>query len=261
MRSDPRRKPDDWSARAERLSRFLDVPMAALSLIFFGLVIVDTTVDPSSSLSPWISGFVTGIWLLFVLEFGIRLAIAREKDVYLQNHWFDLLILLVPMLRVLRAFQTVRAFAALGRAPLVSRGLLLIRLGTSFRRGLTGLEAFFKASRFGIVVGVTVLTVLIASVLFWLFERDADPSRVRTFWDALYWSAAIVTTVGSDITPVTGAGRVLAVFMMLYGMTVFGYFVSQAAAWIATERSRPLLKGEPDRPPSPPPIGEDDHAS
>ena len=42
-----------------------------------------------------------------------------------------------------------------------------------------------------------------------LLEAGAPGARIQDFGDALWWSAALVTTIGSELYPVTAAGRVL----------------------------------------------------
>lgn len=85
---------------------------------------------------------------------------------------------------------------------------------------------------------VLVVVQIAAAAIMVLLERGHPQSSIKTFGDSLWWSAAIVTTVASDLNPVTLWGRLLAVAMMIYGMAVFGYLVSQIVAVIQESPSR-----------------------
>jgi voltage-gated potassium channel len=196
----------------------LDLPMAVLSLVFFGLVVADLAAPPESSCHDWLDKAYLTIWGLFLLEYLVKLGLAPNKRLYLRHRWLDLMVLLFPMLRLVRV---VRLFYA---------GFSVVRLGLAMRRGVRGLEHFLIASRFGYVAGLTVVVVLASSAAMLALERGNPNSSIRSFGDALWWSAAIVTTVASDLSPKSAGGRILAVGMMVYGMAVFGYFVSHAVS-------------------------------
>jgi voltage-gated potassium channel len=108
------------------------------------------------------------------------------------------------------------------------QGMWLFRIGIALRRGARGISRFWQRSRLDLVMALTGVVVVIGATLMLLLERGHPQGRIQDFGDALWWSAAVVTTVASDLNPVTPGGRLLAVFMMVYGMTVFGYLVSQA---------------------------------
>ena len=46
--------------------------------------------------------------------------------------------------------------------------------------------------------------------------------RLHSFFDALWWSTATITTVGyGDIFPVTAAGRIIGAMTMVVGISTF----------------------------------------
>ena len=64
-------------------------------------------------------------------------------------------------------------------------------------------------------------------------ERNAVGAKITTFPDALWWSATTVTTVGyGDTVPVTGAGRLVAVGLMVGGIALLGAVTATLASWI-----------------------------
>jgi hypothetical protein len=51
-------------------------------------------------------------------------------------------------------------------------------------------------------------------------------AAITGFGDALWWSATLVTTISSELYPVTVPGRILGIFLMLYAVRVFSYFIA-----------------------------------
>jgi voltage-gated potassium channel len=54
---------------------------------------------------------------------------------------------------------------------------------------------------------------------------------LRDYGDALWWTAMILTTMGSSYWPVTAEGRILCIFISLYAFGVFGYFTAFLATF------------------------------
>lgn len=57
-------------------------------------------------------------------------------------------------------------------------------------------------------------------------------SNIKTAGDAIWWAFVTITTVGyGDRFPVTSAGRIIAAFLMITGVALFGTFTGFVAAW------------------------------
>ena len=79
-------------------------------------------------------------------------------------------------------------------------------------------------------MGLAALTWLSSAVAFTLAEGPGDGSRVASFFDSLWWSLTTMATVGyGDIYPVTGAGRLIAGFTMLVGISTFAVVTAKVA--------------------------------
>jgi len=89
---------------------------------------------------------------------------------------------------------------------------------------------------------------LISAHLLWIVERHYDPdmfpkSYLAGVWEALWWSLVTATTVGyGDKTPKSIIGRTIAMFWMLAGLFVVGYFASA----IAVDRLQTAITGPED---------------
>ena len=69
--------------------------------------------------------------------------------------------------------------------------------------------------------------------------ETASDSTIRTAEDALWWSLATVTTVGyGDVYPKTTVGHIVAGFLMIAGIALFGTFTATVASFFVQQDSR-----------------------
>ena len=204
----------------ERISRFCDVPLALASIILVLLTIIQL----SGELSPQWSGRVavlgSALWGLFLIEFIVKFTLAPVKWRYLRRDWLDALVVLLPLLRILRVAQLLRT----------ARALSLVRLLILGGQSSSAAIELLRRRRLGQLALISLLIILLGAALVFVLESDMPGSTIRTFGDALWWSAALVTTVGSELYPATGSGRFLGFFLMLYAVAVFTYFTAALAS-------------------------------
>jgi voltage-gated potassium channel len=62
------------------------------------------------------------------------------------------------------------------------------------------------------------------------FENGA-PGGLDSYGEALWWTAMVMTTMGSQYWPQTLEGRVLCVLLALYAFGVFGYVTAMLASF------------------------------
>ena len=98
-----------------------------------------------------------------------------------------------------------------------------------YRDGLDLLQDFLKlliSPIFLIVTFAGNLTVVMFSWLFFQIEFGINPN-VLSHLDSLWWAFATVTTVGyGDIIPVTEAGKILGIGLMLVGSAIFATYTA-----------------------------------
>jgi voltage-gated potassium channel len=236
----PKRLRDDPSAREElreKLDRYLDVPLALASLALVLLAVIELS---GEARGPWEARLATlgwVLWGLFFVEFAAKLALAPVKRRYLRQHWLDVLIVLLPFLKVLRLAQVLRA----------TRALPAFRLLVFGGRGSQSTLALLRRRRLGQLAIISAMVMLIGAALGFLLEAGAQGSPIQDFGDALWWSAALVTTIGSELYPVTTAGRILGFVLMIYAIGIFTYFIGSVAsvlvAFDAGQTRKPRDKG------------------
>ena len=70
-------------------------------------------------------------------------------------------------------------------------------------------------------------TIVTGSLIIFYVESPHPDSQINSMLDAIWWTAATVTTVGyGDIVLVTDTGRIVAIFFMFFGIAVLGIFLS-----------------------------------
>ena len=206
------------------VDRLLQGPAIVLSFVWLGLLIFDLTHGLNTPLT--ILTYV--IWAFFLADFLLEFVIAPHKLTYLRGHWLTALALALPTVRV---FTVLRALRALRVASAI-RSLGLLRLLTSLNRGMRALAATLGRRGIGFVIALTVIVVGVGAAGMTYFESVvARPgSGIHSYWDGLWWTAMLMTTMGSDYWPRTVEGRILAFALAVYAFTVFGYITATLAS-------------------------------
>ena len=89
------------------------------------------------------------------------------------------------------------------------------------------------------------MVMLVGAALGFLLEAGAPGSPIEDFGDALWWSAALVTTIGSELYPVTVSTNPRIRPAVIYAIGVFTYFIgSVASVLVAFDASRTQKQGD-----------------
>lgn len=219
------------------LDEWLTVPMVLLSLAWLGIVVWEL-VSGSSELFATVG---TAIWILFIAEFLLRFALAPEKGPFLKSNWLTVIALAVPALRLFRALSFLRAARAL-------RGIRLVRIVGTANRSMNALRSTLARRGFGYVAGLTLLVVGLGAAGMLNFENAREVDGGFTgYWDALWWTGMLVTSIGSEFWPKTTEGQVLTFLLSLYGLAVLGYITATLASFFvgrdAQQKAGPLPSG------------------
>lgn len=199
------------STRQELWERRTEWPLAATAVLFLAAYAVDVLAQPGGAAAVAIHAVVTVSWGAFLVDYVVRLSLADNRGRWFFRHLFDLAIVVLPMLRPLRLLRLVTLIAVLQRVA-----------GNAIR---------------GRVVMYTVcgaiLLVFVASLAVLEAERGLPEADIQSFGQAVWWSVTTITTVGyGDLTPVSTTGRVIAVFLMIGGISLVGSITATLASWI-----------------------------
>ena len=209
-----------WEA-LRRLDDWLDGPMLVLSVAWLGLLLYELGYGTSALLET----FGVAIWIIFALEFALRFALAPEKRPFLKSNWLTIAALIVPAVRIFRALRIFRAARAL-------RGVRLVRIVGTANRSMGALKSALRRRRFHYVAVMTIIVIALGAAGMLNFEpaREVE-GGFKSYADALWWTAMLLTTIGSAFWPVTVEGRILALLISVYGLAVFGYITASFASF------------------------------
>ena len=171
-----------------------------------------------------------GEWTSFRIQtqFGLEFLVAPDKRVYLRKRWVTAFSLALPALRLLRLAWLGR----LARLLRATRGVRLARLLATVNRGMRTLAITFKRRRLGYVVILTFIVATTAAAGMYRFEFDARGGPgFEDYGAALWWTAMLLTTMGSEYWPRTSEGRILCLLLAMYAFAVFGYVTAAIAAY------------------------------
>ncbi len=216
------------------LDGWLRVPMVSLSVAWLAIVVWEL-VSGSSALLETIG---TVIWIIFIAEFLIRLALAPAKLPFIKSSWLTILALAVPALRLFRALTFLRAARAL-------RGIRLVRIVATANRSMNALKSTLARRGFVYVVGLTIVVIALGAAGMLNFENAHDaPGGFTSYGHALWWTGMLVASLGSDFWPTTTEGRLLTMLLAIYGLAVFGYITATFASFFigrdAQDRKTPV---------------------
>ncbi|HEX6084045.1 MAG TPA: ion transporter [Thermoanaerobaculia bacterium] len=204
-----------------QLEQMLERPMIVLSLVWVALVALEFAQGLTRPVE--IAGLV--IWGLFAADFLIKLLVAPRKWLFLRRNWITALSLLLPAFRLLRLGRAFRAVRVL-------RGVRFAKMLGTLNRGMRALRRSMRRQGFGYVVALTLLVLFSAAAGMMAFEREGPNRTVfATYSSSLWWTAMLMTSLGSEFWPKTGGGRALTLVVALYSFAVFGYITATLASF------------------------------
>ena len=158
------------------------------------------------------------LWGVFVVDYGWRFFLSKEKWRFIIENIFDLLAIL-PLNAIFTVFRLGRIFrlARLTKLLKLTRLLRIVGLTGKLEKKVSrllrtnGLLYILYLNSFIVLLGSSILSVV----------------EEKSFSDSLWWSLVTVTTVGyGDIIPTSIFGKWLAVLLMLVGIGTIGMLTS-----------------------------------
>ncbi|MCY1065263.1 ion transporter [Nannocystis sp. RBIL2] len=211
------------SGALHRLESWLEGPMVVLGLIWLALLVVEFI----WGLPRFLELTSTAIWIVFIVDFAVRFALAPAKLAYLRRNWLTALSLTLPALRLLRIFRAFRVF----QVARAARGVRLVRVISSVNRGMGALGKSMSRRGLGYVVSLTFVVLLAGSAGMYAFEYDPEGNGLDSYGDALWWTAMLMTTIASEYWPRTPEGRLLCLLLSAFSIGIIGYLTASLATF------------------------------
>lgn len=207
----------------ERIDRFLHAPQTEIALVVLILlsvilVVIEVVLETRGLTIRWVRHLQVGLTSIFICELSLRYWVARKKRRFWRNYWLDVLAVM-PMVNAFRLLRLLRI-------------LRLLRAGILLNRSLGRLSSEI-ATRLGMQIGVFMvigLIVLTGGLATYLFEAPDNP-RIDSLRDSMWWSFLSLVAgepIGGD--PQTDIGRLIALMVMMGGLTTFAVFTGVVSA-------------------------------
>lgn len=169
--------------------------------------------------------------ILFFIDFILSLKNRKLKN-YWKLSWLDLLAS-IPNL-ALWGFKSFGWFFYL---------CALIRIARCALRLVVYLFLGKERALMSIASSLLFASIFISSLLVLQIEKDLANSNIKSLEDSLWWAISTVTTVGyGDNFPVSLNGRIVGVFLMFVGITLFSMLSALVLSWLLTS----IVKNEDD---------------
>lgn len=198
----------------EKWRRAVEWPLVGASVVFLVAYAWDVIGDYGGARNDALQIVMWAVWVPFLIDYVVMLVLARERWRWFYRHLFDLAVVALPFLRPLRLLRLLPLLAVLRRAA-----------GTALR----GRVIVYT-------VASAILLIVIAALAELSVEQNAPGATIRSFPEALWWACVTITTVGyGDYTPVTEAGRLIAVGLMVSGIALLGVVTATIASWFVEQ--------------------------
>lgn len=215
----------------KKLSAVYNVGIVVLAVVSVSMAFADL-LGAGIVNQAWFYPLDNAILIVFAIDYIVRFILAKGKGDFFKKNIFDL-IAIIPFNSLFSMFRFFRIFRIL-RVTKIAKLAKLARFIGMGGRLKSKVNGFLRTNGLIYVIYLNIASIVLGAVLIYIFEKDIT---VHTFSDAVWWSFVTTTTVGyGDISPSTSAGRIVAAFLMIFGIglismltgTVATYFTGKA---------------------------------
>ncbi|WP_289818467.1 potassium channel family protein [uncultured Duncaniella sp.] len=202
-----------------RRPRIIEV-MNLIVLILSVLLIVFISVDTFKNFLENHSYMVFQLWvcIFFIADFFMELTYSDKKWSFVRRR-LAFLLLSIPYLNIIN----LTGMHLSGDVLYFVRFIPLARGALAMSIVIGYLSSNAVTSLFMSYIVILLMITYFCSLIFYAMEQPVN-YQVTTYWSALWWALMNMSTVGCDISPVTVAGKIVAVILPIAGMIVFPLF-------------------------------------
>ena len=179
------------------------------------------------------------VCMFFILDFFVGLWASDDKWTFFK-HRLLFLLLYITYLNIVNQMHltlTPDALYFVRFIPL-ARGALAMSIVIGY------LSSNAVTSLFMSYLVIMIMVAYFCSLIFFQREHPVNP-QIDTYWTALWWSAMMMSTVGSSISPVTVAGKVIAVVLPIAGMIIFPLFTVYLTNYVTNSMKKAQERRDP----------------
>lgn len=199
-------------------------PLIVASFLWLVAYSWKSIADAKGGLAVFLWSIIGLTYVMFLVDYLVRLTLAKPRATWFRGHLFDLAVVFVPMLRALRL---LRALTSL-----------------TFGKQTAGTALRSRISIYG--AGASLLVIYLCALAVLDAERHAPNANIVNFGDAIWWAFVTVATVGyGDFYPVTAVGRIWAVALMAGGIAIVGTVTATVSSYVIEKAARGRDDDEP----------------
>lgn len=223
----------------KKINSITEKPLIFLSFVWLGLLVYEFVYG----LTPTLEAVIYILWGVFILDFVVEFALSGWKTQYIKNNFLIFISLFIPAFRILRIFRSFRVL----RATRAVRSVSLVRILATLNQGFKTLQEVFGGSGVKYIALFTIIMVFAGAAGIFYFENNDvltangipvnSSAQIQNYGDALWFTAMLLMTIGSEYWPKTLEGRILTFFLSLYAVGVFGFITATIASLLIGKKS------------------------
>lgn len=210
---------EKYLSKPKRLALLgLHLLVLAASVIMIIWITKDTIDNVSFLSSPSYMRFQLWVCFLFLFDIVVDWTVSPNKLRYFLSNIF-FIIISIPWLNIIQwlgIHMSPEITYVMKFVPMVRAGYVLALVSGA-------LSANKALSMMAVYIIWVITSVYFGSLMFFVEEHYINP-LVTSWWDALWWAALNITTVGCEISPYTATGKILAIILSGEGLILFPVF-------------------------------------
>jgi voltage-gated potassium channel len=232
----PQTKAFEISPRLSTWRRRTDLPLLVIAVGSLPLLLLETVASRLSEIDrTFLFAVNVLVFIAFAIDYLVELAVTYNRRLYVRTQLASLMIVVSQLLAILPALEFLGIFRGARALRVIGTLSRVIGIGAASRE--QG-RRFFKERAASVAFGIAGFTLITSAVAFTIAEDVGEGRRIHSFFDALWWSASTITTVGyGDIYPATAAGKLVAVFTMVVGVSTLAVVTARIAQFLVGNSS------------------------
>ena len=197
-----------------RLGRIVETAVAVFVVMSLCTLVAETMVSPDGTAFRWLTRLDMALLAIFSVEYVLRVLTNPKPWRYVRSFYgvIDLLAVISGIVHIasLRGAKTLRILR-------VFRVFKLVRYSDAVERIADAFDDI--KDELAIHLGATAVLTFVASYGIYEFEHETNESYGNIF-ECAYWAVASLTAGAEGVAPVTVAGKVLTMLLVLIGLGV-----------------------------------------
>ena len=242
----------------DRLSAGVDIAIISVIGVNVLAIVIETLPWVTGGLARALQVLEVASVLLFTVEYLLRLWTARYRRPGQRGMVGALRFAVSPAglidLMAIVPFYLPFVIAVdlrFVRVLRIARFLRLLKLGRYLRSvALFGKVLRERRDELLITVMMTALLLLMASILMYYIEGEAQSDKFPNILSSLWWAVVTLTTIGyGDVVPVTGWGRLLSGLVAVMGIGLVAVPTGIVSSGFIDELGKQRKEGSGESPP------------